>query len=153
LMSAYAAFRQQVQRNLVALISVFIAVGSLGYNTWRNEKSEHNRNLRQASFEVLLKLGELRELVYHLEYDRAVIESSAERTGWVTVFVIRDLASVLEEPVPVAAESLFDTWAEHWDGLAVKNQHGMLEGASKHAIETDIDRLRDITLEMLQGLD
>ena len=69
------------------------------------------------------------------------------------MFVIRDLASVLEEPVPVAAESLFDTWAEHWDGLAVKNQHGMLEGASKHAIETDIDRLRDITLEMLQGLD
>jgi hypothetical protein len=152
-MSSYATFRQQVQRNLVALISVFIAVGSLSYNTWRNEKSEHNRNLRQASFEVLLKLGELRELLYHLEYDRAVIESSAERTGWVTVFVIRDLASVLEEPVPVAAESLFDTWSEHWDGLAARDQDGALEGASRHAIETDIDRLRDITLEMLQGLD
>ncbi|MDH3758886.1 MAG: hypothetical protein OES93_13620, partial [Gammaproteobacteria bacterium] len=97
-MPPYETFKQQVQRNIVALISVFIAVSSLSYNTWRNEKSEHNRNQRQASFEVLLKLGELRELVYHLEYDRAVIERSTERTGWVTVFVVRDLASVLEDP-------------------------------------------------------
>ena len=152
-MSAHAGFIQQVQRNLVALISVFIAVSSLSYNTWRNEKSEHNRNLRQASFEVLLKLGELRELVYDLEYDRAVIARSAERSGWVTVFVIRDLASVLEEPVPVAAESLFDTWAEHWDGLAARNPDGALDGSSRHAIEMDIDHLRDIALDMLQSLD
>ena len=152
-MAPYATFKQQVQRNLVALISVFIAVSSLSYNTWRNEKSEHNRNLRQASFEVLLKLGELRELVYHLEYDRAVIERSAERTGWVTVFVIRDLASVLEEPVPGAAQSLFDAWSEHWDGLAARNEEGELVGTSRRAIEAEIDQLRDRTLDMLRGLE
>jgi hypothetical protein len=152
-MRRYETFRQQVQRNIVALISVFIAVSSLSYNTWRNEKTELNRNLRQGSFEVLLKLGELRELVYHLEYDRAVTERSAERTGWVTVFVIRDLASVLEEPVPAAAESLYDAWAEHWDGLAQRNEKGELDGTSRRAIEAEIDRLRDMTLEMLQGLE
>jgi hypothetical protein len=32
--------KDPVQRNLVAIISIFIAVASLGYNTWRNEKSE-----------------------------------------------------------------------------------------------------------------
>jgi hypothetical protein len=152
-MSSYAAFRQQVQRNLVALISVVIAVSSLSYNTWRNEKSEHNRNLRHASFEVLLKLGDLRELVYHLEYDRAVIESSAERSGWVTVFVIRDLASVLEQPVPAAAQSLFDAWAEHWDGLAARDATGALRGTSRQAVEAEIDYVRDLTLEMLQELE
>ena len=142
-----------MKRNLVALISVIIAVSSLSYNTWRNEKTEHNRNLRHASFEVLLKLGDLRELVYHLEYDRAVIERSAERTGWVTVFVIRDLASVLEEPVPGAAQSLFGAWAENWDGLATQDEAGDLDGTSRHAIETEIDYVRDLTLEMLQQLE
>lgn len=152
-MHSYAMIKQQVQRNLVALISVFIAVSSLSYNTWRNEKSEHNRNLRQASFEVLLKLGELRELVYHLEYDRAVIERSAERTGWVTVFVIRDLASLLEEPVHGAAVSLFDAWSEHWDGLAATDSEGKRVGTSRRAIEAEIDHARDATLGMLQALD
>lgn len=152
-MPAYETFKQQVQRNIVALISVFIAVSSLSYNTWRNEKSELNRNLRQASFEVLLKLGEMRELVYHLEYDREVIDRSAERTGWVTVFVIRDLASVLEDPVPAAADSLYRAWSEHWDGLADRDSEGELVGTSRHAIEAEIDGLRDITLERLQMLD
>ena len=143
----------QFGRHSVAIISLLVALTALGYNTWRNEKSEHNRNLRQASFEVLLKLGELRELVYHLEYDRAVVETGAERSGWVTVFVIRDLASVLEKPVPEAAESLFDAWAEHWDGLAARMESGEPDRSSKRNIEAEIDRLRDITLEMLQGLE
>ena len=152
-MRPYESLKEQVQRNLVAIISVFIAVSSLSYNTWRNEKTEHNRNLRQASFELLLKIGEMRELVYHLEYDRAVIERSAERTGWVTVFVIRDLASVLEEPVPGAADSLYDAWSVHWDELAERDEDGDLVGAGRRAIEAEIDNLRDLTLEMLQGLE
>ena len=52
--------RKQLQHHLVALISLFIAVSSLSYNTWRNEKSEYNRNQRWASFEVLLLPGEPR---------------------------------------------------------------------------------------------
>jgi hypothetical protein len=152
-MAGYETFRQQVQLNLVALISVVIAVSSLSYNTWRNEKTEHNRNLRQASFELLLKLGEMRELVYHLEYDRAVIERSAERSGWVTAFVIRDLASVLEDPVPAEADSLFRAWSEHWDGLAARDGAGDLVGDSRRTIEAEIDELRDMTLTMLRGLE
>jgi hypothetical protein len=38
--------RKQIQNNAVALISLFIAVGSLGYNTWRNETTEEQRNVR-----------------------------------------------------------------------------------------------------------
>ena len=87
----YARFKQQVQRNAVALISVFIAVSSLSYNTWRNEKSEYNRNLRMASFELLLKLGELRELVYHLHYDKDAVGEDAARTGGAMGVTMEDL--------------------------------------------------------------
>jgi hypothetical protein len=142
----YARFKQQVQRNAVALISVFIAVSSLSYNTWRNEKSEYNRNLRMASFELLLKLGELRELVYHLHYDQDAVGEDAARTGWATVFTIQDLTRVLEEPVPTAGIAMRGTWDARWDGLGS-------DIASKNAIEAEIDSMRDITLEMLQQLD
>lgn len=142
----YATFKQQLQRNAVALISVFIAVSSLGYNTWRNEKSEYNRNQRMASFELLLKLGELRELVYHLHYDQDAVGEDAARTGWATVFTIEDLSKVLEEPLPKASTTLRGTWKEHWDGLGSNI-------ASANAIEAEIDSMRDITLEMLQKLD
>jgi len=145
-MKPYARFNEQLQRNLVALISVFIAVGSLSYNTWRNERSEYNRNQRQASFEVLLKLGELRELVYHLHYDQETVGEDAARTGWATVFTIRDLTQVLEYPLPAEAESLRGTWDKHWNGLGS-------DDTSKSAIEAEIDAMRDITLKMLQKLD
>lgn len=142
----YARFKQQLQQNAVALISVFIAVSSLSYNTWRNEKSEHNRNQRMASFEVLLKLGELRELVYHLHYDNDTVGEDAARTGWVMVFTIRDLTQVLENPLPATAEALRGTWDAHWQGLGS-------DVNSKQAIETEINHMRDITLKMLNKLD
>jgi len=143
---SYPRFKEQLQRNAVALISVFIAVSSLSYNSWRNEKSEYNRNQRMASFELLLKLGDLRELVYHLHYDHDTVGDDAARTGWATVFTIRDLAQVLEYPLPAAADSLHGVWDERWDGLGP-------DKASKLAIEAEIDTMRDITLIMLQKLD
>jgi len=145
-MKPYVRFLEQLQRNLVAVISVFVAVGGLSYNTWRNEKSEYNRNQRQASFEVLLKLGELRELVYHLHFDSDTVAKNAARTGWATVFTINDLTQVLEAPLPEAAESLRATWDARWDGLGS-------DRASKDAIVLEIDSMRDITLKMLQKLD
>ena len=63
-------FVKQLQRNTVALISILIAVSSLSYNTWRNEKTETNRNQRVAAFEILLKLGELQQVVFHHYYDK-----------------------------------------------------------------------------------
>ena len=54
----------QLKRNSVALVSIIIAVSSLSYNTWRNEKTEENRNQRFAAFEVLLKLNELQQVIF-----------------------------------------------------------------------------------------
>lgn len=139
-------FVEQVRRNLVALISVFIAVSSLSYNTWRNEESEHNRNQRMASFEVLLKIGELQELVFHSHYDRDVVEKGAPRTGWALVLTIRDLSRVLEAPLPDISEHLVATWGEHWQGLGA-------DQTSADAILSGIEEVRAETLVLLRELD
>jgi len=55
-----------------ALISLVVALGSLTYNTWRNERTEHNRNVRTAAFELLTKLAELERVVFLAQYDRDV---------------------------------------------------------------------------------
>lgn len=41
--------REQIRNNAVALISLVVALAALGYNTWRNERTEANRNLRAAT--------------------------------------------------------------------------------------------------------
>ena len=47
---------QQIRNNLVAIISLVVAISSLSYNTWRNELTEENRNIRFAGFEVINSL-------------------------------------------------------------------------------------------------
>ena len=79
---AELSIREQLRRNAVALISLFIAVTGLLYTTWRNEHSEYKRNQRWASFEVLIKLNELQELVYLSYYDSEASDDSIFRRGW-----------------------------------------------------------------------
>jgi hypothetical protein len=71
-MSASSTFKEQVRRNMVALISLAVAVTGLGYNTWRNEVSEHNRNQRLVSIELLLMLGDLQQLTLDNHYGTEV---------------------------------------------------------------------------------
>ena len=58
----------------MALISLTVAVGALGYNSWRNEKTEDQRKIRLASFQVLENLGEMQEIVdaryYYLAFEQ-----------------------------------------------------------------------------------
>ena len=145
MMTPFARFKDQVQRNLVALISLFIAVTSLSYNTWRNEKSEFNRNQREASFYVLLHIGEFRELLYHLRYDPETVGDELARSGWVEVLAIRDLSLLLEPPIPEAAEALLSAWEDNWETITIK--------ASGDAVEAELNNMRDRTLEMLEELD
>ena len=141
------SIREQLRRNAVALIGLFIAVTGLLYNTWRNEHSEYNRNQRWASFEVLIKLNELQELVYLSYYDSDASDDSIFRRGWSKVLVIRDLSDVLDEPLPVRADELHGVWNNQWTGLE-KRQKDSLD-----AIEGAIGKLRVDTLEKIKELD
>lgn len=139
-------FREQLQRNAVALISLFVAVWSLSYNTWRNEQSEFNRNQRQASFVLLIELGELQEFAFHAHYDQESDRDANLRTGWALALTTRDLAMVLKPPVPEAAQAMFDTWERHSSNLGSNDD-------SFTAIRDSVQRVRDETLALLKDLE
>jgi hypothetical protein len=143
--ASMSTLRQQLRNNAVALISLMVALGSLSYNTWRNERTEYNRNIRTATFELLVKLSELQRVVYLAQYDRDR-SGGNPRTGWTYVLVIRDLSSVEPPPVPAKAAQLQQTWGENWEGL------GRDDEASVSRIDDAIGALREAALMTLRSL-
>jgi len=137
---------EQFRRNTVALISIVIAVSSLSYNTWRNEKTEDNRNQRFAAFEVLIKLSELQQVVFHSHYDKDKTDKGNPRTGWAYVLNMRDLSRILQPPLPVAVDELLAIWSENWEGLGEEQKNADL-------IMDGIDNVRNETLILLESLD
>ena len=112
---------RQLRRHSVALISLALAAASLGYNTWRNETSEQHRNWRQASFQVLIEAGELRRIVLYRRYFHNPEEDPIANlqggqdwvAGWGKVAMIRDLTSLMPEPLPETGRTMHDRWALH----------------------------------------
>ena len=94
-----SSIRQQLRNNAVALISLTVAISSLAYNTWRNERTEHNRNVRTAAFELLMRAGDLERVTFLAQYDRDR-SGGSPRTGWTDVIAIRDLAGLVPGEVP-----------------------------------------------------
>lgn len=137
--------KEQLQRNAVAIISLIVAVSGFTYNTWRNELTEDNRNQRTGCFEVLLKLGELQQLVYHLHYDMDDERSGNQRTGWALVQTINDISLVIEEPVADAAADLRQVWGKHEQQLGDSD-------TSVDAINNAIEHLRSSAQQVLQSL-
>jgi len=140
-----SSLRQQLRENAVALISLVIALSSLGYNTWRNERTEHNRNIRTATFEVLTKLADLQRVVFLAQYDRDA-SAGSPRTGWTYVLVIRDLATVAPAPIPERAAQLQKVWGENWEGLGTDDETAV------NRIDDAISRLREASLATLKSL-
>ena len=146
MMKADSQIKEQLRRNLVALISLTVAVASLGYNTWRNEASEHNRNQRVVSIEILRNLGELQQVVLHRHWDMDEIDKGNPRTGWAIVLSVHDLAMVLEEPLPDTAENSRSVWDANWQGL------GSADVSLQRILEA-LDAMRDDVHALLQSLD
>ena len=139
------SFADQVRRNSVALISLFVALSSLAYNTWRNEQTEYNRNIRVAGIELLLKLGELEKVVFFAHYDKDD-ELGNPRSGWAHALTARDLGALTPEPARSSSENLVDTWQRNWSGLGESD-----DAASR--ISESIDKTRGDVLRVLADLD
>jgi len=140
------SFKEQVRRNMVALISLVIAITSLSYNTWRNEQSEYNRTQRLVSLEVLMRLGDLQQVVYHHHWDKDFEERGNLRTGWTMVLVIKDISQVLDKPLPASTQALWKIWDDHSRDLDSSRD------AEKAIIEA-INVVRSDTLVLLKQLD
>ena len=146
-MSKRIDFKGQLQRNAVALISLVVAITSLGYNTWRNEASEHNRNQRLVSIEVLRNLGELQQVTFRLHYDEDPDDTIIPRAGWAIVLTINDLAMVLDAPLPETAENLRLVWDDNWAEL------GRGDDARVEAVIAALEAMRNEVHELLRSLD
>lgn len=135
---------EQIRRNLVAIISLTVALSGLGYNTWRNEKSEMNSNIRTAGFEVLTEVGELQRVVFFSHYDKST-EYGNPRAGWAHILTIHDLSQTMPAPVQVEADRLKAVWGTNWDTLG--NPDNGVE-----TINTAIDAYRLVILDTLRSL-
>ena len=131
---------------MVALISLAVAVTGLGYNTWRNEVSEHNRNQRLVSIELLLMLGDLQQLTLDNHYGMDTDRAATSRKAWAKVLSIRDLAQISEGAVPESAMALYDIWGSDYDEL------GESAGA-KDRIVSALDEVRSDAHDVLKSLD
>src|SRR5258707_15477150 len=134
-----ASFREQLRNNAVALISLLVALTSLSYNTWRNERTEHNRNIRAAAFEILTKLAEFERVVFLAHYDRDKANGNP-RTGWTYLIVINDLAEVVPGSVGPRAAALRDARRANWGDL------GKGDDRWRGGIDRGITGLRDSTI-------
>jgi hypothetical protein len=138
--------REQLHNHAVALIALCVALASLAYNTWRNERTEQNRSIRMAAFEIIAKLGEFKRVVFLAQYDRDLIGGNP-RAGWTHVIVIRDLSELVPEPVPTQAAVLQKVWDENWESLGGEDE------VAADRIGSAVDALSEATLKVLRSLD
>ena len=136
---------RQLRENAVALTSLLLVVIGLAYNTWRNEQTEFNDNIRAAGFEILVKLGELERVVFHAHYDMDQ-ERGSPRTGWAYVLTIRDMGQLSLEGAKRESEKLVQVWQSNWEGLGE-------DDAAVQAISDQVDALRAAVLEELAALE
>ena len=139
-----AEVRRQIRDNLIALVSVVIALSALGYNTWRNERTERNRNVRVAGIEMLREIGSLQQIIFYAHYADGD-QRGDPRMGWADVLTISDLAALMPADVMRDAASLRATWEADAEGLIEHDEaFARIDGA--------IDTLRQTTLAELRAL-
>ena len=141
---AWTMIRAQVRDHMIALVSLLLALFSVSYGTWRDERTESNRNIRAATFEMLTKLSDFERAVFLAHYDHD-FASGSPRIGWTDVIVIHDLATVAPAPLESKAATLRNVWRDNWEHL------GEDETSVDH-IEAAIEDLRQATLSTLRGL-
>ena len=139
-----SSFMQQIRRNLLALLSLLVALTALSYNTWRNESSEKHRNIRAAEFEMLKELSELQQTIDYA-YLRQDLQHGDLARGLGLVLFIHDLAELTPEPVAVSADALLKAWNLDSEKLTSSKDAGA-------ALSEQVLNTRRAVLESLRGL-
>ena len=140
-------FKEQIRRHSVALISLILAFTSLAYNTWRNEQTEANRNVRAAGIEYLLKLGELERVVFFSQFETGP-DRGDPKEGWAYLLTAEDLASLTADSVIEATASLRTVWGDQSNELGESQDE-----AAYNTISGAIDVARSAMLNTLDSLD
>jgi len=135
----------QIQINSLSIISLIVALTALGYNTYRNELTEQNRNIRHAGFELLMELNELQLLTDFAHYgdDR---KSANPIKGWSHILYINDMSYLISTQVSTQANLLQKTWTDEWETLHTNE-------TSNKNITLAIKTLRNKVMDTMRRLD
>lgn len=136
--------RDHIKQNSLAIVSLVVALSALGYNTWRNELTETNRNIRAAGFEVFVHLSNLQRITYLAHYDKDR-QGGNPRSGWTEVLVIKDFCNLMPAPLPASSQQLFIAWRDNWADLEA-------DEISVAIIDNSINDMRKEVLNSLQKL-
>lgn len=130
---------------VVTAVSLVFALVGFSYNVWRLERTETNNTVRAASFEILLQLSELEQLVYSLHYDKSPADGTP-RKGWVKVGLIEDMSMLVSPDVREAADKLKSAWGEQWSLLASDERAAQTIGAAIDGVRagtrSELERLQ-----------
>ncbi len=140
-------WRRQIRDNLVAITSLAVALSALGYNTWRNERTERNRNVRSAGIELLSEIGSLQQIIFYAHFaegDERDMRGDP-RMGWADVLTINDLAALMPASVARDAQALRTVWEADAAGLVD-------DESAFRRIDGAIDVLRQSTLARMREL-
>lgn len=135
----------QVRDNAVAIISLVVALSGLGYNTWRNESTEANKNIRDAGLYMMQEITKLQEVVFYARYDN-LDDRGDIKTGWVHILAIKDISYAMPESVQESALNLSQVWSEHSNGLSAE------QTASYQAVDESIEEIKVQIVNSIKGL-
>ena len=136
---------EQLRTNAVAIISLVVALSGLGYNTWRNEASEANKNIREAGLFMMKELTELQEVVFYARFDRDD-ERGDIKTGWSHVLAVKDLSYAMPDKVQVDAIQLSSVWEQHASGIHLN------QNESYKAVDQSIDVVKKQIVTAINNL-
>lgn len=109
-------FKNVNSYQIAVIFSVLFTLIGFSYNVWRMEASEQNNNIRTASFEMLINLSSLEQLVYAAHYDNNIKEGNP-RKGWVIVGLIDDLSVLTNIDVQSKTNELDNIWSNNWEKM------------------------------------
>ncbi len=137
---------QQIKNNSLALVSLFVAFSALAYNTWRNEATEANRNIRLSGFEIIMHVGELQKIAYLSHFEKQQYKGNP-RGGWTEVLLIKDLSNLMSAEIQQKSENLIKAWEKNWQGLGTDDEFSVA------AIDIALHELRTAVLFNMKQLE
>ncbi len=133
----------QLRFHSVAIISLLTAILGVSFNVVQTRWIEENATRRDATFESLLALGELQEIVHYAHYKQDK-DAGDPIAGWSRVLMVHDLAMLLQPENSHRVRELKEVWQQHFDHLE--------NPGSEKAVSEAIRLAREETLEILKTL-
>lgn len=131
------SFIQQCRANAVALVSLLVALSTLGYSAWRHEVTEDNRTQREAAFAILHTAEALQSIVdfAHYEHD---LRAGNPIHGWGKVLYLRDLGILMPSDIQIRAQAVQAAWQRDWQALPRDEAAAQRITATIEALRTEV---------------